>query len=124
MHRGRIIINLPHQTLNDVELIPLLKVRNSRDSYHYTMEQHFISTAGTLKKWYKSDQSSLIIFLPLCIVQLLHFVYVPTARVYPSILLVNHIRGTVFKLLDIHNSNDSLYFRWIALFGTLQLTKG
>ena len=41
--------NLPHHTLNDVELIPLLKVRNSRDSYHYTMEEHFISTAGTLK---------------------------------------------------------------------------
>ena len=41
--------NLPHHTLNDVELIPLLKVRNSRNSYHYTMEQHFISTAGTLK---------------------------------------------------------------------------
>ena len=37
--------NLP----NDVELIPLVKVRNSRGSYHYTMEQHFISTAGTLK---------------------------------------------------------------------------
>ena len=31
------------------ELISLLKVRNSSDSYHYTMEQHFISTAGTLK---------------------------------------------------------------------------
>ena len=41
--------NLPHHTLNDVELIPLLKVRNSRDSYRYTMEQHFISAAGTLK---------------------------------------------------------------------------
>ena len=41
--------NLPHHTLNDVELIPLVKVRNSRDSYRYTMEQHFISTAGTLK---------------------------------------------------------------------------
>ena len=41
--------NLPHHTLNDVELIPLLKVRNSRDSYRYTMEQPFISTAGTLK---------------------------------------------------------------------------
>ena len=41
--------NLPHHTLYDVELIPLLKVRNSRDSYRYTMEQHFISTAGTLK---------------------------------------------------------------------------
>ena len=41
--------NLPHHTLNDVELIPLLKVRNSRDSYRYTMEQHFISTAGTLR---------------------------------------------------------------------------
>ena len=41
--------NLPHHTLNDVELIPLLKLRNSRDSYRYTMEQHFISTAGTLK---------------------------------------------------------------------------
>ena len=41
--------NLPHHTLNDVELIPLLKVRNSRDSYRCTMEQHFISTAGTLK---------------------------------------------------------------------------
>ena len=25
--------NLPHRTLNDVELIPLLKVGNSRDSY-------------------------------------------------------------------------------------------
>ena len=36
---------------------------------------------------------------------------VPAARVYPSILLVNHIRGTVFKLLYIHNSNDSPYFR-------------
>ena len=35
--------------LNDIELIALLKVRNSRDSYRYTMEQHFISTAGTLK---------------------------------------------------------------------------
>ena len=32
--------NLPHHTLNDVELIPLLKVRNSRDSYHYTMEKN------------------------------------------------------------------------------------
>ena len=42
--------NLPHHTLDDVELVPLLKLRNSRDSYHYTMEQHFISTAGTLKK--------------------------------------------------------------------------
>ena len=41
---------LPHDTLNDVELIPLLKVRDSRDSYHYTMEQHFIPTAGTLTK--------------------------------------------------------------------------
>ena len=41
--------NLPHRTLNDVELIPLLKVRNSRDGYRYTMEQHFISAAGTLK---------------------------------------------------------------------------
>ena len=41
--------NLPHHTLNDVELIPLLKVRNSRDSYRYTMEQHFISTARTLE---------------------------------------------------------------------------
>ena len=39
----------PLQDLNGKELIPLLKVRNSRDSYHYTMEQHFISTAGTLK---------------------------------------------------------------------------
>ena len=42
-------IFLPHHTLNDVELIPLLKLRNSRNSYRYTMEQHFISTAGTLK---------------------------------------------------------------------------
>ena len=41
--------NLPHHTLNDVKLIPLLKLRNSRDSYRYTMKQHFISTAGTLK---------------------------------------------------------------------------
>ena len=41
--------NLPHHTLNDVELIPLLKLRNSSYSYRYTMEQHFISTAGTLK---------------------------------------------------------------------------
>ena len=41
--------SLPHHTLNDIELIPLLKLRNSRDSYCYTMEQHFISTAGTLK---------------------------------------------------------------------------
>ena len=40
--------NFFHHTLNDVELIPLLKVRKSRDSYRYTMEQHFISTAGTL----------------------------------------------------------------------------
>ena len=40
---------LPHHTLNDVELIPLLKVRNSRDSYRYTMEKPFISTDGTLK---------------------------------------------------------------------------
>ena len=38
--------NLPYHDLNDVELIPLLKVRNSRDSYRYTMKQHFISTAG------------------------------------------------------------------------------
>ena len=45
----RIQFKLPHHTLNDVELIPLLKLRNSRDSYRYTMEQHFISTAGTLK---------------------------------------------------------------------------
>ena len=45
----RIHFNLPHHTLNDVELIPLLKLRNSRDSYRYTMEQHFISTAGMLK---------------------------------------------------------------------------
>ena len=30
---------------------------------------------------------------------------------YPSILLVNHICGTLFKLLYIHNSNDSPYFR-------------
>ena len=44
-----IYFNLPHHTLNDVELISLLKVRNSRDSYRYTMEQHFISTARTLK---------------------------------------------------------------------------
>ena len=51
-----IYFNLPRHTLNDGEPIPLLKVRNSRDSYHYTMEQHFISTVGTLKKWYKSDQ--------------------------------------------------------------------
>ena len=36
--------NLPNHTLNDVALIPLLKVRNSRDSYRCTMEQHFIST--------------------------------------------------------------------------------
>ena len=42
--------NLPHPTLNDVVLIPLLKVRNSRDSYCYTLEQEFISTAGTLRK--------------------------------------------------------------------------
>ena len=41
--------NLPRHTLNDVKLIPLLKVRNSRDSYCYTMEQHFIFTAGMLK---------------------------------------------------------------------------
>ena len=41
--------NFSHHTLNDVELIPLLKVRNSRHSYRYTMEQHLISTAGTLK---------------------------------------------------------------------------
>ena len=41
--------NLPDHTLNDVKMIPLLKVRNSRDSYHYTIEQHFISTARTLK---------------------------------------------------------------------------
>ena len=40
-----IYLNLPRHTLNDVELIPHLKVRNSRDSYRYTMEQHFISTA-------------------------------------------------------------------------------
>ena len=39
-------------------LIPLLKLRNSRDSYRYTMEQHFISTAGTLKNginWTSDD---------------------------------------------------------------------
>ena len=42
-------VNLPHHTLNDVELIPLLKDRSSRDSYRYIMEQHFISTPGTLK---------------------------------------------------------------------------
>ena len=36
------------------------------------------------------------------------FVYV--CRVYPSVLLVNHIRGTVFKLLYINVSNDSPYF--------------
>ena len=41
--------NLPHHTLNDVELIPLLKVRNSKANYRYAIEQHFISTAGTLK---------------------------------------------------------------------------
>ena len=41
--------NLPHHTLNDVKLISLLKARNSRDRYRYTMEQHFIPTAGTLK---------------------------------------------------------------------------
>ena len=105
--------NLPHHTLNYVELILLLQVRNSRDSYRYTMEQHFkfISTAVRLKKWYKSDQWSLIIILPLCIVQPLHCVYVPIARVYPSDLLVNHIRGTLFKLLYINISNDSPYFR-------------
>ena len=44
-------------------------------------------------------------------VKMLNCVYVPIARVYPSILLVNHIRGTVFKLLYIHISNDSPYFR-------------
>ena len=49
--------------------------------------------------------------LPLCIVQFLHCVYVPIARVYPSILLVNHIRGTVFNLLYINIFNDSPYFR-------------
>ena len=49
--------------------------------------------------------------LPLCMVQSLHCVYVPLAHVYPSILLVNHIRGTVFKLLYINISNDSPYFR-------------
>ena len=38
-------------------------------------------------------------------------VYVPISRVYPSIPLVNHIRGTVFKLLYINISNDSPYFR-------------
>ena len=43
-------------------------------------------------------------------VQQLHIVYVPIARVYPLILLVNHIRGTVFKLLYINISNDSPYF--------------
>ena len=36
-------------------------------------------------------------------------VYVPIPLVYPSILLVNHIRGTVFKLLYINISNDSGY---------------
>ena len=41
--------NFPYHTLNDVELFPLLKVRNNRDSYRHTMEQHFIFTAGTLK---------------------------------------------------------------------------
>ena len=43
--------NLPHHTLNDVELIPLLKVRNSRDNYRYTMEQHFISAAGVMRQF-------------------------------------------------------------------------
>ena len=44
-----ILNNLLHHTLNVVELIPLLKVTNSRDIYRYTMQRHYISTAGTLK---------------------------------------------------------------------------
>ena len=65
--------NLPHYTLYDVELIPLLKVRNSRDSYRYTMKQHFISTAGTLKNGKnRTSDRSLIIILPLYIAQPLH----------------------------------------------------
>ena len=58
-----------HHTLNDVELIPLLKVRNSRDSYRYTIGTTFYFYCRNLKKWYKSDQWSLIIILPLYIVQ-------------------------------------------------------
>ena len=102
--------NLPHHTLNDVELMPLLKVRNRQLPLHHGTTFYFY--CRNVKKWYKSDQWSLIIILPLCIVQPLDtMVYVPTARVYLSILLVNHIRGSVFKLLSIHNSNDSPYFR-------------
>ena len=41
---------------------------------------------------------------------LYHFLINPIARVYLSISLVNHIRGTVFKLLYINISNDSPYF--------------
>ena len=40
-----------------------------------------------------------------------YVINVPIARVYPSILLVNHIRGTGFKLLYINISKDSPYFR-------------
>ena len=89
--------NLPHHTLNDVELI-------------VTPWNNILFLLPELKKWYKSDQGSLIIILPLCIVQLLHCVYVPIARVYPSALLVNHIRGTVFKLLYINISNAHCIF--------------
>ena len=108
MNPSQSILTSTHHTLNDVELIPLLKVRNSRDSYRYTME-HFISTAGTLKNGINRTSDHII--LPLCIVQPLHCVYVPIACVYPSILLANHIRGTVFKLLYINISDDSPYLR-------------
>ena len=88
--------NLPHHTLNDVELIPLRKVRNSRASYRYTMEQQYISTAGNVKKWYKSDQRSLIIILPLYIVQHLHCIYSYSPCFILQSCRSNHIRGTCF----------------------------
>ena len=99
--------NLSRHTLNDVGLIPLLKVRNSRDSYHYTMKQHFISTAEILNiginRTINHNRTS---------------VHTPTLTLYiflqpvfyPSVIFVNHIRGTVFKLLYINISSDSLYF--------------
>ena len=41
-------------------------------------------------------------------------VYVPIAHVYPSILLVNHNRGTVFKLLYL-NIFPTTYRIFVAL---------
>ena len=40
---------LPHHILNDIEQIPLLKVRNSRLSYCKIIEENFTSTSRTLE---------------------------------------------------------------------------